>query len=163
MGLPFRERPDLLFTGYSEHTIDAKQRLAIPAKYRNRWSAERDGATWACLPWPSGHLRLYTEKYFESLSQPGRPTLTPDKDTAELETTLFSLVENIEMDSAGRIILPKRHMELAGLRGDVVVAGAGNRLEIHDLTRWRERERSGFDALPELVERIQGRNLRARE
>lgn len=153
----------MLFTGYSEHTIDAKQRLAIPAKYRNRWSSERDGATWVCLPWPTGHLRLYTEKYFESLSQPGRPTLTPDRDTAELETRLFSLVEHIEMDSAGRIIIPKRHIERAGLKTDVVVAGAGSRLEVHDLSRWRASEDAGFAALPELVERIQGRSAGSRD
>ena len=33
----------MLFTGTSEHTLDAKLRLAIPAKYRNQWNPERDG------------------------------------------------------------------------------------------------------------------------
>ncbi len=40
------------FTGYSEHTIDAKQRLAIPAKYRAQWDDKRDGTAWYGVPWP---------------------------------------------------------------------------------------------------------------
>ncbi len=147
----------MLFTGYSENSIDGKGRLAIPAKYRNRWSAERDGATWVCLPWPTGHLRLYTESYFDSASQPAKPTLIPDRDTAELEPRLFSLVEHLDMDSAGRIILPKRHLDKVGLKTDVAVLGAGNRIEIHDLARWKANEDAGFHSLPELVERIQSR------
>ena len=147
----------MLFTGYSEHTIDSKLRLAIPAKYRNRWSAERDGAGWVCLPWPTGHLRLYTENYFEAAGQPGTPTLIPDRDTAELEARLFSLAEHLEMDSVGRITLTKRHLDKAGLKSEVAVVGAGNRLEIHDLNRWRAGEDEGFRSLPELVERVQGR------
>jgi MraZ protein len=147
----------MLFTGYSENSIDGKGRLAIPAKYRNRWSAERDGASWVCLPWPTGHLRLYTEAYFDAASQPAKPTLIPDRDTAELEPRLFSLVEHLEMDTAGRIILPKRHLDMVGLKTDVAVLGSGNRIEIHDLARWKAGEATGFHSLPELVERIQSR------
>ena len=47
----------MLFTGHSEHTIDAKLRLAIPAKYRNNLTPERDGLAWFCVPWPGGVLR----------------------------------------------------------------------------------------------------------
>lgn len=151
----------MLFTGYSEHTIDAKQRLAVPAKYRNLWKPERDGNAWVCIPWPkggTGHLRLYTENYFDSASQTGTPTLTPDRDTAELQARLFSLAERIEMDTAGRIILPKHHLELAGLGSDAAVVGAGNRLEIHDLNRWKAGAADGFRSLPELIERIQARS-----
>jgi MraZ protein len=148
----------MLFTGYSENSIDAKQRLAIPAKYRNLWKPDRDGSAWVCIPWPTGHLRLYTENYFDAVGQTAKPTLTPDRDTAELEARLFSLAERIEMDSAGRIILPKSHLELAGLKADVAVLGAGNRLEIHDLSRWKSGATDGFRTLPELIERIQARN-----
>ena len=148
----------MLFTGYSENSIDAKQRLAVPAKYRNLWNPERDGHAWISIPWSTGHLRLYTENFFVSVGQNAKPTLTPDRDTADLEARFFSLAERIEMDTAGRIILPKHHLELAGLKSDVAVLGAGNRLELHDLTRWKAGSLDGFRSLPELVERIQARN-----
>ena len=59
----------MLFTGYSEHSIDSKLRLAIPAKYRNQWDSVRDGNAWFCIPWPSGLLRLYTESQFNRLAE----------------------------------------------------------------------------------------------
>jgi MraZ protein len=149
----------MLFTGSSEHSIDAKQRLAIPAKFRNLWNPERDGHAWMCLPWPGppGHLRLYPENYFMAAGQANKPTLTPDRDRAALEARLFSRVERLEMDSAGRIILPKAHLERVGLKTEVAVIGAGDRLEIHDLARWKASDVEDFQSMPELVERMQGR------
>ena len=59
------EPVSLLFIGTSEHSIDPKQRLAIPAKYRNQWDANKDGTAWVVIPWPGGILRLYTEADFD--------------------------------------------------------------------------------------------------
>lgn len=152
----------MLFLGYSEHSVDPKQRLAVPAKYRNQWSLDRDGAAWVCIPWPTGHLRLYTEKEFARLADRGggESTLATDAVTAEWEANMFSLAERIEPDSAGRLTLPKKHLEYAGLGGvgsEVAVVGARNRLEVHDLTRWKESEKQRFESLPKLVEKMQGR------
>lgn len=147
----------MLFTGQSEHAIDAKQRLAVPAKYRNQWDAARDGAAWVCIPWPTGHLRLYTESEFQRLARQGEMTLTPDEDVAELQTTLFGLAERLEMDSAGRIVIPPQHLKLARISGDVTIVGAGNRLEIRGRGEWTESTAARFEALPRLVERIEAR------
>ncbi|MFN9132508.1 MAG: division/cell wall cluster transcriptional repressor MraZ, partial [Phycisphaerales bacterium] len=97
----------MLFTGRSEHVIDKKLRLAVPAKYRNQWSIERDGSAWFCIPWPEGRLRLYTEKRFADLAERGADTLTPSEDMAEFETTFFGSAERLEQDEQGRVVLPK--------------------------------------------------------
>lgn len=52
----------MLFTGQAEITIDAKQRLAIPSKFRARLPKDQteDKTSWFCVPWPDGSLlRLY--------------------------------------------------------------------------------------------------------
>mgnify|MGYP000998081643 CR=1 FL=1 len=90
----------MLFTGHSEHSIDSKLRLAVPARYRNLWDPARDGGAWVCIPWPTGHLRLYTEATFSRMAEQGEMSLTPDETTAELETSLYGLAERLEMDSA---------------------------------------------------------------
>lgn len=148
----------MLFLGYSEHTVDPKQRLAVPAKYRNQWSLERDGGAWVCIPWPTGHLRLYTENEFARLADRTESTLTPDHVTAELEANMYSLAERIEPDSAGRLTLPRKHIEYAALGAEVAVVGARNRLEVHDLPRWKASEKERFESLPRLVEQIQRRD-----
>lgn len=147
----------MLFTGQSEHSIDAKQRLAIPAKYRNQWDASRDGGAWICVPWPTGHLRLYTESTFASLARQTDMSLTPDEDLAELQTTIFGLAERLEMDSAGRVIIPQQHLKLTGLGSDVAIVGAGDRLEVRARGEWTGTTADRFKALPNLIERIQQR------
>jgi len=149
----------VLFTGFSEHVIDGKFRLAVPAKYRNQWVAERDGGAWMCIPWPTGHLRLYTESTFGALAAHGGATLTPDADTAELEARLYGLAERLEMDSAGRLVLPRQHLDLIGLKAEtqVAVVGARNRLEVHDLAGWKSSLADRFKSLPDLVQRIETR------
>lgn len=147
----------MLFTGHAELTIDAKQRLAVPAKYRNQWDDSRDGKAWYCVPWPGGILRLYTEHCFEGLAKQEHQTLTPDEDASDLEADLFSLAERIEPDSAGRISVPKQHLELSGLGTEVVVIGAGNRLEVRDRAAWQQTLAQRFARLPTLVAKIESR------
>lgn len=144
----------MLFTGVSEHTLDAKFRLAVPAKYRNQWSVERDGQAWFSLPWPTGHLKLYTEAGFTTLAKAGIQTLTPDADAADLELALYSLAERLEMDAQGRLVIPKKHLEMAKLAGSVAVVGARNHLQVHDLKTWTAGENNRFQSLPFLAERV---------
>lgn len=147
----------MLFTGHSEHTIDAKQRLAIPAKYRSQWKESTEGKAWICVPWPGGMLRLYPEKTFEILADSQAQTLTPASDEADLEADLFGFAERIEMDKSGRISLPKSHLDLVGLTSEVVVIGARNRLEVRDRATWLASRSDRFARLPSLVEKIETR------
>lgn len=147
----------MLFTGLSNHAIDAKLRLAIPAKYRNQWDAARDGAAWYCIPWPTGHLRLYTEARFRDLAERREQTLTPGKDEAELEKVLFGFAERLEMDSAGRINVPRQHIDLAKIGTEVVIVGAGARLEVHDRAKWEGAKDDLFNRLPELIDAVRAR------
>jgi MraZ protein len=152
----------VLFSGHSENTIDAKLRLAIPAKYRNALDPQRDGSAWYCVPWPGGVLRLYTEKQFETLAQQDPQSLTPDEDEAELETNLFGFAERLEMDGQGRIGLPKSHLDLAGLTAtEVVIVGARNRLEVRDRASWLAGQAERFAKLPALVARIEAKRGRS--
>ena len=147
----------MLFTGHSEHSIDGKLRLAVPAKYRNLWDPARDGGAWYCIPWPSGHLRLYTEGRFKEMAERGDNTLTPAEEEAGLEAALYGFAERLEMDANGRISIPKSHLEKTGLKSDVVIVGARVRLEVHDRDEWNSTENDRFQRLPELIAKLQAR------
>jgi MraZ protein len=145
------------FTGNAEITIDAKQRLSIPAKFRSLVEAGRDGVAWIAVPYPGGIIRLYTESGFRVLAERGEQTLTPDEDVARLQATLFGLAERIEPDSVHRITLPKTHLELTGLGTDVVVLGAGDRLEVRDRAVWKDEVKTNFGSLTSIVRAIEDR------
>lgn len=157
----------LTFNDHSEHPIDAKGRLAIPARYRHAWDPVRDGGHWVCVPWPGsgggvgaggeaiGTLRLFTASTFASLASRYGGSLTPSTMEAELELTLFSLAKNLEMDAEGRVVLPPKHLAMTGIGKKVVVAGVQNRLEIHDAAVWDAMEIDRFRRLPGLIRTIE--------
>jgi MraZ protein len=148
----------VLFTGHSEHSIDSKGRLAIPAKYRNQLDAQRDGQAWYCVPWPGGVLRLYTERKFEDLAERLPQSLMPGDEEAEAESRFFGFAERLEMDGQGRIALPRQHLDMAGLTSaDVVIVGARTRLEVRDRAAWQAGQQESFARLPSLVSRIEAK------
>jgi len=153
----------VLFTGEYEHTIDAKNRLAIPADIRGRWRSERDGGAWFAVPWVGGVIRLYTERAFEDRAASGRLTLTPEEDEAELQATLFGLTARVEMDSAGRVRFPDDMLALVGLGSEVVLIGAGDRLEVRERSAWRAGRRDRLAQMPDLMARVNAKRQRRGE
>ena len=147
----------MLFTGHYEHTIDAKHRLAIPADIRARWNAVSDGAAFFAVPWVGGIIRLYTETDFHHRAGAIPTTLTPDEDDAEVQATMFGLSRRIDLDAAGRVRIPEDLLELTGLGPDVVLVGAGDRLEIRDRAAWAASKSERLAKLPELMRRISAR------
>ena len=145
------------FTGQANATLDAKSRLAIPAKFRNRWDPNKDGTTWFCVPWvQTRSLHLYTHAMYNELFTAGRtaPSLTPSADRAELERILHSATEEVDVDSNNRIRVPAWQAEALSLPREVVVLGAGDRLEIHDRASWEQSFQTKLAAMHELAARL---------
>lgn len=137
----------VIFTGFSELTIDAKQRLAIPSKYRSQMEDTPDGKALYCIPWPGNGLMLFTPPMFAQFASQAEGTLTPGEDEQEFETSLFGLTERLEMDSAGRISIPRLHLELTKLGTEVVVVGSRYRLEVRDRAAWTTGIQGRFERL----------------
>ena len=121
----------MIFLGYSDHAIDAKNRLAIPSKFRSRLDPERDGAGFVIVPGqPSNRLWLYTERHFEDLSARAHSALIPDEDQLRFEQVFFPLAEYLEIDSQGRVLIPEKMLRRAKLGREVVISGVRDHLEI---------------------------------
>ncbi len=144
----------MVFTGQSEHTIDGKLRLAIPAKYRREeWGTAAAGAAWFCIPWHTGHLRIYTEQTFNLLSNQTVGNLMPTEEQAELERLFYGSAERLEMDSAGRVVLPRWHMDEVRLTTEVTVVGAKDRLEVHGRAAWKATQQQRQTSMAALLAR----------
>lgn len=147
------------FTGQANATIDDKTRLAIPLKFRNRWDPANDGPTWFCVPWvQTRSLHLYTHAMYNELFALGRtaPSLTPSPDRAELERTLHAATEEVDIDKTHRIRIPAWQAEALSLPRDVVVLGAGDRLEIHPRDQWEATFNNKLSVMHELAQKLQG-------
>ena len=121
-----------MFLGEYEHTIDAKGRLAVPAKFRGQLDRG------AVLSKGMGRcLSVYTMALWEEKSA----ALVADKSTEELrdfERRIYPSASEIELDGQGRLVIPAKLREYASLGNEVTVAGVRDHIEIWDRKIWQE-------------------------
>jgi MraZ protein len=141
----------VLFTGEYEHTIDAKQRLAVPAEIRSRLKPDVHGEGFYAVPGPNGALWLWPEKTFEQMAGAMEASLLPAEEMMEYEELLFSQAARLELDSAGRVRLPERLLSLAAIAQRVMILGVKDHLELRDPEQWRRRREEKLAAQGEIM------------
>ncbi len=120
-----------MFLGEYEHTIDAKGRMAVPAKFRSQIDrgAVVSKGMGTCLS-------VYTTQRWEEKSA----ELATGKTTDELrdfERRIYPSASEIELDGQGRMVIPAKLRAYAGLGNEVTVAGVRDHFEIWDRTAWQ--------------------------
>ena len=139
-----------MLLGEYEHTIDDKNRLTLPAKFRDSFAGGLvlTRGLDRCLNAFSGEgWREYVETRLaglDPLSSEGR----------EMRRYLFSGAAESQPDRQGRVLVPPRLAEYAGLKRDVVVAGVGDRLEIWDRNAWRQQLREVEGSAEHVADRL---------
>jgi MraZ protein len=122
------------FRGTFDYTLDAKHRLTVPAKFR---AALSDGVVLAKGVEPC--VAIWTPDAYEAQTAAalaGRNPLSPQ--ARELSRFFAANAVDLDLDSAGRVMIPPFLLDHAGLGREVVVTGAGDCLEVWDRVRWRE-------------------------
>ena len=122
------------FRGTFDYSLDAKNRLTVPARFR---AALSDGVVLAKRV--AGCVALWRPDDYDAYMQGALAGLNPMSPQAEQLERFFSAnSHDTELDSAGRIGIPAFLIAHAGLGKDVVVTGAGRCLEIWDRAAWHE-------------------------
>ena len=124
---------DYMFIGEYSLTVDEKGRLSIPVKFRV--SLSRGAVVTRGL---DSALFLYTTKEWENLAVKLANLPISRANTRAFSRLMLAGAMDVEMDKAGRIILPDYLREFAVIRKKVVVAGLYNRLEIWDEDKWKK-------------------------
>jgi transcriptional regulator MraZ len=123
-----------MLLGEHEHTIDDKNRLTLPARFRHHF-AEGIVVTRGM----DGCLFAYTRGDWEQLVRTRLSTLDPlSQEGRRMQRFFFSGAAEAELDKQGRVMLPGALLEHAKLGRDVVVAGVNDHLEIWDRAAWRK-------------------------
>jgi MraZ protein len=122
-----------MLLGEYEHTLDDKNRLTLPAKFRQDF-AEGIVVTRGM----DGCLFAYTRADWSSLVERRLSTLDPlSKEGRRMQRFFFSGAAETELDKQGRVGIPTALLDHAKLGRDVVVAGVHDHLEIWDRAAWR--------------------------
>ena len=122
-----------MLLGEHEHTLDDKNRLTLPARFRQAF-AEGIVVTRGM----DGCLFAYTPQDWASLVQGRLATLDPlSKEGRRMQRFFYAGATEAELDKQGRVGIPGALLEHAKLGRDVVVAGVHDHLEIWDRAAWR--------------------------
>ncbi len=126
------------FRGEYSHSIDAKGRLIIPAKFR-----ELLGDSFVVTRGFDGCLFVFAQEGWDEFEAKLR-ALPMDKPEVRTLTRFFIAgAVDCETDKQGRILLPANLIAHAKIEKDAVVAGVGNRVEIWSKSEWESA--SSFD------------------
>jgi transcriptional regulator MraZ len=134
-----------MFLGEYEHTIDAKSRMAVPAKFRSQMDggAVISKGMGACLS-------IYTMQRWEEKSAElvaGRSS----EDLRDFERRIYPSASEVELDMQGRIVIPAKLRAYAKIEGEVTIAGVRDHFEIWNRDAWRayqERLDAEGDGIP---------------
>lgn len=138
-----------MFFGSASLSLDSKGRLVIPTRYRDQLAEACQGQLTVTFD-PTPCVLIYPRHEWEPMAEKlsKMPTLNPK--VRALQFQLLGTASDVEMDAAGRILLPGNLRELAKLDKSVVLVGQGRRFELWDEARWKMtlEEAVPFNELP---------------
>lgn len=143
----------MIFRGTFEHTLDAKHRLTVPAKYRGVLAG---GVVLAASPETTPgtprSVAIWTPEDHEAYAAAALAKLNPLSPQArELKRVLFGSSFELELDSANRVMIPAALMEFARLTREVVLTGAGECLEVWDRAAHAAYNEGALARFPEIA------------
>lgn len=120
-----------MFMGEYNHTIDAKGRLIIPAKFR-----EVLGDEFVVTKGMDGCLFVFDNSEWQAFAEKLRSLPMIDKEVRQFTRFFLAGAASVEVDKQGRILLPSVLRDFAGITKDTVLIGVGSRIEIWSKDRW---------------------------
>ena len=120
-----------MLIGEYEHSLDEKKRISLPVSFRTAL-----GSRVVMTRGLDNCLFIYSEKAWGRLAEKLQELSFAQRDTRGFNRFMLSGAAQVEVDRAGRILIPDHQKEFAGLKKHVIFAGVSDRVEIWDRDRW---------------------------
>jgi MraZ protein len=140
----------MAFRGHYEHSLDSKNRLSVPARFRAEFSSGLVLANDS-----DGCIAVRTTESHEQIFEralAGKNPLGNDYKTVQRYFQWNSF--DAELDGSGRITLREELLTHAGIEREVVVAGVGDHLEIWGRERFNEAQAAIAASIGEVTESL---------
>ncbi|MCC5843461.1 MAG: hypothetical protein JJU05_04340 [Verrucomicrobia bacterium] len=128
------------FMGKHVHSLDPKKRLTIPSVWRDVVGEAKSLYLMPGIDRPC--LMLLPPSVMAQLMQRMEGMHLSDPEEMELMLTVASESDHLSFDAQGRVRVNDEHLGFAGLEGEVVLAGAFNRIELWNPEAWAARKKS---------------------
>ena len=138
-----------MFMGEYRHSLDAKNRMIIPAKFRDEL-----GNTFVVTKGLDGCLTVYTSSQWTKIIEQLEKLPTTKKEARQYVRYLTSKASECELDGQGRIQLPQVLVAAADIKKICVVVGAADHVEIWSEERWNAYEEEAAESFESIAETL---------
>lgn len=129
-----------MFMGEYQHSLDNKNRISVPAKFR-----EKLGREFIMAKGLEGCIYVFTTEQWEVLANKLKELPFTDKDANAFVRFIFSGACEIEMDKQGRALIPQNLIEYAHINKEIVSIGVCTRIEIWSKDNWNSYNNDNID------------------
>jgi MraZ protein len=139
----------MALSGTYTRSLDEKQRVAVPKRLCEDF-AEPELTAFYIAPGTDKSLLLYSPVGFERLARKIAKKSSNSVEIRNYKRLFYSRAEKADLDAQGRIRIPERLVEFAGLGRDIVLVGVHDHAEIWDAAAWTsflERTSAAFDEI----------------
>lgn len=127
-----------MFRGATKITLDAKGRLAIPTRYRERIGGRCENQLVATVD-KDYCILIYPFPDWEDIERKLVRLPSLNKQARKLQRLMIGYATEVDIDGHGRILLPRELREFASLDRYAILIGQGNKFELWDEQTWNER------------------------
>jgi MraZ protein len=122
--------------------LDAKGRLAIPARYRDLIDQRCQGKMVITMQHHGQSLMLYPEVDFDEVARAVSKLSDFDPMEANMKYLIIGHASYLEVDSSGRVLVPQLLRELVGIDKKVALVGQSNKLELWNEETWLAKQKT---------------------
>lgn len=130
-----------MFLGQYQHALDEKGRLTIPAAFRDALA----GGAFISQGFDR-NLMVMTSAYFQQVYERINAMSITDPAARLLRRLILSSAYQVEVDKAGRILVPQNLRQFLGMNGEAMVIGQGEYFEIFTPAEWSQQMQTLQDA-----------------
>lgn len=120
-----------MFLGEYQHSLDEKKRVSLPKAFRQGL-----GRKVVMTRGLDNCLFIYSRSTWEKVAKKLSELSFAQADTRGFNRFILSGAAEVEVDGAGRILIPDHQKEFAGLKKEIVFAGVNDRVEVWEVERW---------------------------
>lgn len=122
----------MMFIGEYEHSLDEKNRVSLPKNFRKDL-----GKKVVMTRGLDNCLFVYSRANWEKVAARLQELSFAQADTRGFNRFILSGAAEVEVDGAGRILVPEHQKQFAGLKKTIVFAGVNDRVEVWDSAKWQ--------------------------
>lgn len=143
------------FAGEFEHKVDAKGRIPVPPRFRTEL---KEGMV--LTPGVEKHIIVYPVSEWEKMTAALTSGSVDSSTMRRINRAVFATSFNLRFDSQGRITLPSTLRKYAGIKDQVVIAGANTYIEIWNKHEWEAEKTLSQEQARQMLDNIGNEKVR---